>query len=81
MMYVPIEILANVGWKTLQERREEQMASHASKALNNKYPPSITSMFEISNNTNYNLTSNNNMLMLSKPKTNAMKRSFMLRCG
>ena len=57
------------------------MASHASKALNNKYPPSITSMFEISNNTNYNLTSNNNMLMLSKPKTNAMKRSFMLRCG
>ena len=27
-------------------------------------------------NENYNLRSNNKMLMLSKPKTNAMKRSF-----
>ena len=33
-------------------------------------------MFEISNNTNYNQISNNNMLMLSKTKANAMKRSF-----
>ena len=72
MMYVPIEILANVGWKTLQERREEQMASYVSKALNtDKCPPNITSMFEISNNTNNSLRSNNNMLML-KSGTNSL---------
>ena len=39
-------------------------------------PPAIASMFQITNNENYNLRSNNKMLMLSKPKTNAMKRSF-----
>ena len=59
MMYVPIEILANVGWKTLQERREEQMASYVSKALNNK-----CSKFRIILRRN-NLRRNNNMLMLS----------------
>ena len=42
------------------------------KALNHM----CASMFQITNNENYNLRSNNKMLMLSKPKTNAMKRSF-----
>ena len=46
------------------------------KALNHRCPPAITSMFHIANNENYDLRSNNKMLMLSKPKTNAMKRSF-----
>ena len=62
------EILGKLGWKTLEERMEEQMASIVTKALNNECPPDITSMFEFSNNTNYNLRSNNNTLMLSKPK-------------
>ena len=46
------------------------------KALNHMCSPAIASMFQITNNENYNLRSNNKMLMLSKPKTNAMKRSF-----
>ena len=46
------------------------------KALNHMWPPAIASMFQITNNENYNLRSNNKILMLSKPKTNAMKRSF-----
>ena len=33
-------------------------------------------MFKISNSDKYNLRSNNKMLMLSKPKTNSMKRTF-----
>ena len=69
------EILDKLGWKTLEERREEQMASIVTKPLNNECPPD-SSMFEFSNNTNYNLRSNKNTLLLSKPKTNAMKRSF-----
>ena len=37
-------------------------------------PPAITSLFHIANNENYDLRSNNKTLMLSKPKTNAIKR-------
>ena len=33
-------------------------------------------MFHIANNENYDLRSKNKTLMLSKPKTNTMKRSF-----
>ena len=60
--------------ETLDKRREEQMICLVNKALNHMCPPAIASMFQITNN--YNLRSNNKMIMLSKPKTNAMKRSF-----
>jgi hypothetical protein len=33
-------------------------------------------MFKISNSDKYNLRSNNKMLMLTKPATNSMKRTF-----
>ena len=39
-------------------------------------PPAITSMFHIANKENYDVRSNNKTLMLPKPKTNAMKRTF-----
>ena len=70
------EILLKLKWETLDKRREEQMICLVKKALNHMCPPAIASMFQITNNENYNLRSNNKMLMLSKPKTNAMKRSF-----
>ena len=70
------EILLKLRWETLDKRREEQMIDMVNKALNHMCPPAITSMFHIANNENYDLRSNNKMLMLSKPKTNAMKRSF-----
>ena len=37
--------------------------------------------FQISENIRYNLRSNNNMLMLAKPRTNAMKRSFSYKAA
>ena len=70
------EILLKLKWETLDKRREEQMICLVNKALNHMCSPAIASMFQITNNENYNLRSNNKMLMLSKPKTNAMKRSF-----
>ena len=51
------------------------MIDMVNEALNHMCPPAITSMFHIANNENYDLRSNNKMLMLSKPKTNALKRS------
>ena len=70
------EILLKLRWETLDKRREEQMIDMVNKALNHMCPPAIISMFHIANNENYALRSNNKTLMLSKPKTNAMKRRF-----
>ena len=46
------------------------------KILNKDAPKAIMELYQISENQAYNLRNNNNMLMLSKPSTNAMKRSF-----
>ena len=69
-------ILKMLNWKTLKERREQQTIKLVNKALKGKCPRNISSMFNISFNGNYELRNNNVKLALSKPKTNAMKRSF-----
>ena len=70
------DILHKLGWSNLEERRISQTISYATRALHKKCPEGINEMFKVSNNEKYNLRSNDLMLMLSKPKTNAMKRSF-----
>ena len=52
------------------------IAQFVTKSLRGQYPENISNMFSVSVNPSYNLRSNNRMLMLLKPKTNAMKRSF-----
>ena len=47
-----------------------------SKALTNQYPEKLSSMFQILKSDRYNLRSKNKMLILSRPKTNSMKRTF-----
>ena len=71
-----IDILKKLNWKTLGERRKEQKIAYVSKALTSKCPENITNMFKISKSDRYNLRSNNKTLMLPKPKTNLMKRTF-----
>jgi hypothetical protein len=46
------------------------------KAVAYKCPENISDMFKMSNSERYELTSNINTLMLSKHKTNSMKRTF-----
>lgn len=70
------EILNKLGWKTLEERREQQMTKFVTKALRKEQPENISNMFKIFKNEKYNLRNNNQMLVLAKPKTNAMMRSF-----
>ena len=69
------DILSRSGWKNLEERRVLQTESYVTKALQMKCTESINEMFKISDKT-YQLRNNNLVLMLSKPNTNAMKRSF-----
>ena len=69
-------ILNRLNWKILKERREQQTIKLVNKALKNECPTNISSMFSVFVNGNYELRNNNVKLALSKPKTNAMKRSF-----
>ena len=46
------------------------------KILKNEVPALISELFQTLSNDQYNLHSNDTMLKLAKPKTNAMKRSF-----
>ena len=51
------------------------------KILQKNGPKFVTGLFNISENEMYNLRSNNNMLMLPKSRTNAMKRSFSYKAA
>ena len=70
------EIFKQLKLDTLERRRVKQTLSYVTKALSNLCPENISEMFKLSNSDSYNLRSNNNKLMLSKPKTNSMKRTF-----
>ena len=70
------QILLKLGWKTLDERRQNLMEKCMSNVMNDNGPEIIGSLFEKCNNFNYNLRSNGKFLRLSKPNTNSMKISF-----
>ena len=71
-----IGILKKLDWETLSERRKEQQVKYVSKALTCQCPGNISDMFKLCNSQRYELRSNNNKLMLSKPKTNSVKQTF-----
>ena len=70
------DVLSKLGWNNLEERRNSQTISYVNNALQKNCPEGITEMFQFSSNHNHNLRSNNLMLRLAKPETNAMKKSF-----
>ena len=69
-------ILTKLGWKNFDERRILQTVPHITKLHHKKCPEGINEMFKFSKNEKYQLRNNILMLLLSNPKTNAMKRSF-----
>ena len=70
------QILLKLGWKTLDERRQNLMEKCMSNVMNDNGPEIIGCLFEKCNNSNYKLRSNGKFLRLSKPNTNSMKISF-----
>ena len=75
------DILSKLSWETLGQRREQQTIKVVNKVLKQDCPQSISNKFKISKNEEYNLRNNNQVLVLSKAKTNAMKRSFSYLSG
>jgi hypothetical protein len=64
------QMLLKLGWKTLDERRQNLMEKCMSNVMNDNGPEIIGCLFEKGNNSNYKLRSNGKFLRLSKPNTN-----------
>jgi hypothetical protein len=64
------EILKNLGWQPLLDRRKDKRVLFMYKIRNNEFPECLTSMFNTSNNKNYNVRSNELDFALPKPNTN-----------
>jgi hypothetical protein len=70
------DMLNELGWQPLAERRRSQKILFMHKVKNRQFPESISSMFHINRNDNYNLRNNNVNYALPKPKTDFMKKSI-----
>ena len=75
------DILQKLKRKPLNYCRLEQLLVLTNKILQKNTQKFLTELFNITENEIYNLQSNNNTLMLSKPRTNAMKRSFSYKAA
>ena len=71
-------VRARLNWETLQSRREKQMSLLMKETTNGNSNNNLGlgDLFKISCNTSHNLRSNNKVLSLVKPNTDALKRSF-----
>ena len=69
--------MIKLGWKNLEGRRIPQTEAYITKALQGKFPENIIKQ-NVCNRKQRKLSTedNNLVLMLSKPNTNAMKKSF-----
>ena len=56
------QILRNLGWKTLDERRQNLTGKCMSNVMNDNYPEIIGNLFKNSNNCKYNLRTNGKFL-------------------
>ena len=65
-----------LGWKNLEGCRIPQTEAYVTMVLEGKCPENINEVFVPLNRENNQLRDNNLVLMLSKPNTNPMKRSF-----
>ena len=51
------DLLQELNWQTLKERRKEQKTIFMFKIRNRNVPENMANMFEISNNERYNISS------------------------
>ena len=71
-----------LGWKDLQTRWDERMLSFVQKIVADlSNLDNLSHLFSITKRDCYQLRSNDNMLLLPKPNTNAMKKSFGYRAA
>ena len=75
------DVLKELNWQSLKERRMYQKSIFMYKVRNNIYPETIMSMFVLSNNGNYKLQTNNLNYAFQKPNTNFLQKSISYSAG
>lgn len=71
------DIRNHLGWRTLVERRKAHKATMMFKIMQGNAPTYLTDLLKLSNINNlYNLRNRDNCLVLPKPKTDFLKKSF-----
>ena len=69
------DILQDLRWDTLEQRRSKQLAISVFKSLNNLYPESLKNMFKPTSN----VWGASNNIFVPRPRTEAAKRAFSYR--
>ncbi len=70
------EIFRKLNWQYLPDRWEKNKLMFMHKVKSNELPASMNHLFQIANNPNYDLRSNDNDFLVQNPKTNYMKKSI-----
>ena len=69
-------VRTKLSWDTLEARREKQLETLMIQIMKGNSTDYLHKFFTICTNQTYELRSNNHVLHLPKPNTNALKRSF-----
>ena len=74
------DILNNLGWKDLAERRRHQLATIMFKTMNGQVPQYISQLFTKTSDIHaYSLRRSGDSLFIPRPNTEALKKSFSYR--
>ena len=74
------DILNDLGWETLDQRRTKQLAVCVYKTINNLFPTGLKSWFEPTSQIHLcNLRDSSNNIFIQRPQTDAPKKSFSYR--
>ena len=80
-----VDILRDLRWDSLEQRRSKQLAISVFKSLNNLYPESLKNVFKPTSGVHsYNVRGASNNVFVPRPRTEAAKRAFSYRgqsCG
>ena len=72
------DLLGELNWPNLKERRSYQKAIFMFKVKNEQVPQSVVELFSVTNNENHELRSNNKNFLTDKPKTNFLKKALVI---
>ena len=76
------DILNNLGWKDLAERRRHQLATIMFKTMNGQVPQYISQLFTKTSDIHaYSLRRSGDSLFIPRPNTEALKESFSYTKG
>ena len=74
------DILLDLGWDTLEQRRSKQLAISVYKSMNGFYPEGFKNMFTPTSRIHsHNVRGSSNSLFVHRPRTEAAKRAFSYR--